>query len=153
MNNINKADTDREIVIDRYFDAPPQTVYRAFTDPAHLGRWWGPEGYSCPVCELDASKGGRWLTTMRSPEGTDHTVSGEYLEMSEFDRIAFTWAWTQEDGSRGHETVVEIDLAANGAGTDMRFTHKLFQDVEARDNHFGGWTSSFVSLDGYLSAG
>lgn len=152
MNNISNASSDTAIRIERYFDATPERVFKAFTDPAHLSRWWGPEGYSCPVCEVGATKGGAWKTTMRSPEGTDHTVSGVYLDLVEFDKIAFTWAWAQEDGSRGHETEVTIYLTANGAGTDMIFTHQIFQDSEARDNHFGGWTSSFDCLGGFLKA-
>ncbi|MGC2225172.1 MAG: SRPBCC domain-containing protein [Methylocella sp.] len=57
----------REVVITRVFDAPRGLVFKAWTDPEHMVRWWGPKGFTNPICELDARVGGAWRTVMRSP--------------------------------------------------------------------------------------
>jgi uncharacterized protein YndB with AHSA1/START domain len=60
----------REVVITRVFDAPRGLVFKAWTDPEHMARWWGPKGFTNPICELDARVGGAWRIVMRSPAGS-----------------------------------------------------------------------------------
>lgn len=69
--------SDCEFVIMRTFDAPQAAVYQAWTDPALLSQWWGPEIFSCPVCELDVRPGGAYRIVMRAPEG-DYPVKGDF---------------------------------------------------------------------------
>ena len=68
--------------LSRSFAAPRDRVFRAFTAPAQLARWWGPKGFTVPACTLDVRAGGAWRTVMRSPEGKDHIVSGVYREIT-----------------------------------------------------------------------
>ena len=96
--------------LSRSFAAPRDRVFRAFTAPAQLARWWGPKGFTVPACTLDVRVGGAWRTVMRSPEGKDHIVSGVYREITPPERMVLTWAW-EEAGARGHETLVTIELA------------------------------------------
>ncbi len=147
------TNTDRVLTITRQFAAPIEAVYRAWTDPKQLAVWWGPESVTTPHCETDLREGGRWRTCMRMPDGSEMWVGGVYREVAPPDRLAFTWAWDQEDGSRGHETVVEIELTANDGGTELRLTQSLFQDSEACKLHNEGWTSSFVCLDTHIAEG
>ena len=134
-----------ELVIERVFDAPVEKVFAAWTEPDQIVRWWGPEGMTVPESEFDFRVGGKWRTTMASPDSGTHTCSGEYREIDSPNRVAFTWAW-EEDGKRGHETLVTVTLKAQGDKTLMHFEHRTFESTEIRDKHEHGWSSSFHCL-------
>jgi uncharacterized protein YndB with AHSA1/START domain len=138
--------TDRRLRIVRSFAAPREAVFRAWTDPKTLVKWWGPKGYTCPDCAMDVREGGRWRTVMRSPEGTNHVVGGVYRKIVPPRLLTFTWAWST-DGTPGHETVITVELNERGKVTEMVFTQETFESVTARDQHSHGWNSSFESLD------
>ena len=141
------AAKDRELKLVRRFSAKPEQVFRAFADPRRLVRWWGPKGITIPVCEMDVRPGGRWLTVMRAPDGSDMTVSGVYREVSPDQKLVFTWAWRS---TPERESLVTVHLKADGDHTIMTFTHEQFFDQEARDRHEHGWTGSFVKLEAHL---
>jgi uncharacterized protein YndB with AHSA1/START domain len=61
---------ERELTITRVFDAPRTLVFKACTDPKHVAEWWGPKGFTNPVCEFDARVGGKLRIHMRAPDGT-----------------------------------------------------------------------------------
>src|SRR5262245_3424249 len=85
-----KADvpeTDREIVISRTFDAPPDLVFQAWTDPKRIGRWWGPRGFTITTFEMDVRPGGVWRYLMHGPDGTDYPNKVVYLEIVRPERI------------------------------------------------------------------
>ena len=131
--------------LSRFISAPPQKVFLAWTDADMLKQWWGPETHSCPFAELDSRPGGKWRTCMRSPEGNDNWVQGEYREVDPPSRLVFTWAW-ENDGVPGHKTLVTIDFIDKDDGTEIVFRHEGFETEEARDLHNQGWTSSFADL-------
>lgn len=81
---------EREIVITRFFDAPPEIVFEAWTNPEQLARWWGPEGFTNPVCELELRVGGNWRIVMRAPHGAQYPCRGVYLEIVAAKRLVFT---------------------------------------------------------------
>jgi uncharacterized protein YndB with AHSA1/START domain len=140
------GDNDRTLVIERLFKASPDRVFRAWTDPAILATWWGPEGHTTPVLALDCRPGGTWRTVMRSPDGSPHRVSGVYREVSPPERLVISWAWEEEDGRRGHETEIEVTFSQVAGGTLMRLVQRLFASPESRDRHRFGWTQSFDKL-------
>lgn len=80
---------DRVLVITRSFDAPRALVWRAFADSYHLRQWWGPKGYTNPVCELDFRVGGHWHNVMRGPDGTELPTDVEFIEIVEPERIVY----------------------------------------------------------------
>lgn len=141
---------DRTLIIDRVFKAPPDQVFKAWTDPAILAKWWGPEGFTSPDAKLDVRVGGKWRSTMVGPKGEAHIVSGVYREIAPPSRLVMTWGWEQ-DGQRGHETVVDLTFEAVGAGTRMRLVQNLFDSVGERDQHTMGWSSSFNDLERVLA--
>jgi uncharacterized protein YndB with AHSA1/START domain len=138
--------------LSRSFAAPRERVFRAFTSPAQLVKWWGPKGFTVPACTLDVREGGDWRTVMRSPEGKDHIVSGVYQEIEPPERLVFTWAW-EEDGARGHETVVTIELFEMPGGTRLELSHERFETEDSLDRHRHGWSSCFDSLEESLAEG
>ena len=83
---------------------------------------------------------------MRAPDGKRVTVSGVYRVIDKPRRLVFTWAWHQDDGSRGHETEVTVTFAPAPGGTRLKLVQQTFQSQEVRDRHRQGWTSSFVCL-------
>ena len=90
----------------------------------------GPKGFTVPACTLDVRAGGTWRTVMRSPEGKDHIVSGVYREITPPERLVFTWAW--EEGKRGYDTVVTIELFETPGGTRLELTHEGFESERPR---------------------
>lgn len=82
--------TDREIVLSRDFDALRELVWDAWTDPAHLGRWWGPVGFTTTTQSINIATGGEWRYIMHGPDGTDYHNHIRYLEVKRPDRITYT---------------------------------------------------------------
>lgn len=90
----NAGKNDRQLVLTRLIDAPRDKVYRAWTEPELLTRWFAPKPWTTPRAELDVRPGGSSLVTMRSPEGKDYPNPGVYLEVVKNERLVFTDAYT-----------------------------------------------------------
>ena len=138
---------DRTLRLERVIKASVADVFDAWIDPNLLVQWWGPENFTIPSHQIDAREGGTWTTTMLSPEGTTHTVSGVYKVIDRPNRLVFTWQWTQDDGSKGHETEVTVTFAPAAEGTRLDFVQAVFENAEQAKNHAFGWESSFVCLE------
>ncbi len=138
---------DRVLRLTRTIAASPERLFDAWTKPEILLRWWGPEGITIPEHELDIRVGGTWRTTMLTPDGQRNICSGVYTLIDRPRRLAFTWAWQQPDGTRGHETAAEVTFEKAGAGTLLTFVQKTFLTAEHRDRHNQGWSSTFNKLE------
>jgi len=113
MNASSEATTRREVSLTRVFDAPIQLVWMAWTDPAHMAQWWGPKGFTNPVCEIDVRQGGAIRIHMRAPDGTVYPMTGEFEEISPPERLVFTSVARDQDGNpliEGHNTVTFEDV-------------------------------------------
>lgn len=142
---------DQVLTIERKFNASPEAVFDAWTNPNILSQWWGPEGVSIPALDLDVKEGGTWTTTMYSDQMGNKIVSGSYTAIERPNRLVLTWAWTEEDGSRGHETEIEVLFEKSGDGTKMTMHQQKFTDASDRDSHNMGWVSSFNCLEKTLA--
>lgn len=87
MTNIHE--TGLEIVSTRSFDASPEVIFNAWTDPVLLQEWWGPKGFTNTFQEFDAKPGGKWDFVMHGPDGTDYVNSNVFVEVVEPRRISF----------------------------------------------------------------
>ena len=135
-----------ELRIDRVFDAPRELVFRMWSAPEFLARWWGPKGLYLSYCAMDFREGGKWRYCMHQPDGADYWVSGTYEEIRAPERLSFTWI-----GDVGQfSTLVEIDFEDFGGRTLMHFRQAPFPNAEVRDDHDGGWSASFELLATYL---
>ena len=141
-----------ELVITRILDAPRELVFKAWTEPDRAIRWWGPRGFTTAHYELDFRPDGAYRVCMRSPEGTEHWQRGVCREVVEPERLVFTFAWEDSEGTPGHETVVTVTLAEFGAKTKLTLHQVVFETVTARDLHQGGWASALEWLAEYLAA-
>lgn len=145
---------DLVLVITRILDAPRALVFKVWSQPEHLVRWWGPKGFTLPSCKMEFHEGGAFRCLMRSPEGTEHRMHGVYREIVEPEMISFTWAWIDEAGNAGHETLVTVTLeeaGRDGAQTKLTLHHAVFESVTARDAHNGGWSECFDRLAAYVA--
>jgi uncharacterized protein YndB with AHSA1/START domain len=113
--------------------------------------WAGPQDFTMTSCEMDSRPGGAFRMSMRSPEGTEHRVRSVYHEIEEGERLVYTWAWLDEDGNAGHETLITVTFADDGDKTRLTLHQAFFESVTARDSHRGGWTSALDCLAEYLA--
>jgi uncharacterized protein YndB with AHSA1/START domain len=146
----------REVVITRIVDAPRALVFQAWTDPAHMAQWWGPRGFTNPVCELDARVGGTWHIVMRSPDGTEYPCGGVYLDVVAPERLVFTNIATDHAGKAildGHTTVT---FTEQGGKTKLELRTRMAALVPAAvamlEGMQAGWTQSLERLDEKMAA-
>jgi uncharacterized protein YndB with AHSA1/START domain len=141
---------ERTLTITRTLDAPRTLAFKVWSQPEHLARWWGPRGFTLPRCEMEFRPGGAFYLVMRSPEGTDHRLRGVYREIAPPERIACTWAWEDDEGKLGHETILTISFAEAGEKTRLTLHQAVFESREARDAHQDGWTTCLERLAAYV---
>jgi uncharacterized protein YndB with AHSA1/START domain len=135
------------LTLKRRLNAPPAKVFRAWTDPEKLKRWFGPEGVETLSAQSDPRVGGRYRILARSPDGAEHEVTGIFREVVPDERLVFTWAWRD---TPERESLVTVALARDGTGTLLTLTHEQFFDADARDRHQHGWEGSMVRLERVL---
>ena len=140
-----------DLTLSRRFGVPRQDVWRAWTTCETDNQWSAPEGFTISQCRIDARAGGTWEITMRQSSGESLTVGGTYREVQAPERLVSTHAWRSADGSRGHETVMTVDLAERDGGTEMTLRQTGFDSAESRDGHRDGWSQCFDKLDAYLA--
>jgi uncharacterized protein YndB with AHSA1/START domain len=142
---------DRVLVITRTFDAPRSLVFRVWTEPEHLSRWWGPRDFTVLYYKAEVRPGGAFRFGMRSPEGTEHRAHGVYREVAAPERLVFTTAWEDEEGKPKHETLVTLTFAEQDGKTKLTLRQALFESATSRDLHEGGWSSTLDLLAEYLA--
>jgi uncharacterized protein YndB with AHSA1/START domain len=159
-NDATETPSEREIVITRIFNAPRELVFKAWTEPQHIAQWWGPQGFTTRVTEMDLRTGGKWRYIMIGPDGTEYPLKGVFREIVPLERIV-----TTDEFDQGFEKVMNADLPRGMVSTaifeDLAGKTKLtlrimHESAEERRKHeemgvIGGWNSSFDCLDQYLS--
>jgi len=90
--------SDREIVLTRVFQAPRHLVFEALTRPEHVPQWYGPRGWTLPVCEMDLRAGGAWRYVMQSPDGRKVGMRGVYREIVAPRRLVSTESFDDYPG-------------------------------------------------------
>lgn len=145
------ATDDRILVVTRTIDAPRSLVFKTWTQPEHVARWWGPQGFTTIHCDMDIRVGGAFRFGMRSPQGTEHWKVGVYREIVEPERIVFTFAWEKPDGKSGDELLTTVTFTEAGAKTRLTLRQAVFATTEARDDHRTGWTSCLERFAEYLA--
>lgn len=145
---INAAD----VTIVRVFDAPRPLVWKAFTDPSQLARWWGPHGYTTPVAEFTPQVGSPLRLEMRDPDGVTVATVGEVLEVAEPSRLAFsTHAFHDENGEPQLEGLVTVTFVEHEGTTEVTVHSvltKLGPGLEAAGAGMEqGWRESLDKLE------
>ena len=100
---------DRELVMSREFDAPRDLVFQAWTDPAHLPQWFGPDGFSLTVHECDVRPGGAWRFIMHGPDGTDYGNRVVYQEIVRPERLVYLHGEDVDDDPGAFHVTVRFE--------------------------------------------
>ncbi|MFL5909648.1 MAG: SRPBCC family protein [Gaiellaceae bacterium] len=122
--------SDREIKVERVFDAPRDSVFAAWTDPALIPEWWGPHGTTTSVDYMDVRTGGRWRFVMRNTDGSESGFQGAFREVTPPERIVQTFEWEPMAGRVSVETTTFEDLGEQTKVT----TVSIFHTTSERDS-------------------
>jgi uncharacterized protein YndB with AHSA1/START domain len=142
----------RELVVTRIIDAPRELVFKAWTQPEHIARWWGPQGFTTIHCEMDVRVGGAYRFGMRSPQGTQRWKRGVYREIVKPERIVFTFAWENPGNDVPHnELLTTVTFDEEGSRTRVTLRQTPFASAGLRDSHVAGWNSTFERFAEYLA--
>ena len=155
MAEHGETETGRNTVLDetslrieRSFDAPREQVFDAWTNPEVLRRWWAvhPDG-STPVAEVDLRVGGRYRLTMQHPDGSRHTVGGEYREIVPPSLLVYSWRWEQGGDEEGHTSTVTVSFHDRDGHTQVVLEHTGLPDAQSRDRHAAGWSACLAVFE------
>ena len=135
--------------LSRRYPVAPEEVWRAWTDPQAIAKWWGPGGNDpVSMVEVDVRVGGRFRMVFGGTQGLDHECAGIYREVVPNRKLVFTWCWPNSTPDRVSLVTIVFNPAAGG--TDLEFRHEQFFDEAARDGHQRGWSESFAKLEIFL---
>ena len=129
--------------------APPETVFRAWTDPSWFAQWFGPADGTTSVAELDARVGGAYRIELSSPEGAG-SLFGTYLEVSRPQRLVYTFCWEGLPVEIA-ETRVTVEFHDRGGATEIVLIHERQPTRGVRAFHERGWTASLERLAALLA--
>ena len=136
--------------IERFIKAPRDRVYAAWTDPAQLKKWFGPENIKTRDLIADVRVGGQFRWDCTDPQGKEVTICGEYRELQPGKKIAFTWKHEENEDWKDHNSIVTIEFFDREGGTEVRLTHENLPTEASRDDHEQGWKSVLDKLEKFL---
>ncbi len=148
--------SDRELEVTRFFDAPREMVWKAWTDPKQVAQWWGPRGFSTTIEKMDVRTGGVWKHVMHGPDGTDYPNKSRFVEVVKHKRIVykhgggkkggpsaqFECSWTFEDEKGGTRLTLRQVYKSKGARDLIIKTYGALE----------GAKQTFARLGEYLEA-
>jgi len=121
----NTVSEIERMVVTRIFDAPRELVWKAWTDPKYIMQWWGPKGFTAPVCKMDFRVGGKLLCCMKAPDGQEGWNAVEYHEIVPYEKIVSSMYFSDSEGNK-------IDLAELGIeheAIDGAYDVTIFEDL------------------------
>jgi uncharacterized protein YndB with AHSA1/START domain len=121
--------SEREIVMERVFAAPRELVFKAYTDPNLIPKWWGPRKYTTTVDKLDVRVGGAWRFVQRDADGNVYAFNGEYREIAPPKRLSYSFEF---EGMPGHVLLETVTFEEQDGQTKVTVT-SLFASAEDRD--------------------
>jgi uncharacterized protein YndB with AHSA1/START domain len=150
--------SEREFVMERLFDAPRELVWQAWTKPEHLVHWWGPKGWTLPVCKIDFRPGGIWHYCMRGPAGEESWGKAVYREIVEPERIVYLDTFADEEGNPVEgmpEMVITVTFEALEGKTKVT-AHAQFASAADLESVLAmgmveGLTQTWDRLEAYLA--
>jgi uncharacterized protein YndB with AHSA1/START domain len=150
--------SDQEILITRTFDGPRDLVWQMWTTAEHLRQWWGPEGWTLPVCELDFRPGGTWFYCMEGPDGMQSCGKATYLDIDVPQRIIYEDAFADSEGNLIDDMPVAhitLEFVEEGSKTTVvnivRYPTKADRDKVIEMGMEAGIDQTWNRLDAYLA--
>ncbi|HTL51786.1 MAG TPA: SRPBCC domain-containing protein [Planctomycetota bacterium] len=151
----NPRTTDsRALSATRVYAAPRSLLFELWTDPLHFAQWWGPHGFTTPLCEMDARPGGAMLVHMSAPDGTVHKMTGSYREVSPPERLVFVSAVPDENGIPIFEVLNTVTFAERAGMTSMHLSVRVIHRTPAADPYLAGmddgWKQTLERFESYI---
>ena len=150
--SVKTAETTATLRVTRLIKAPRERVFAAWTTPADLLKWLGPETCRATSAKLDLREGGRYQYQIKSDQG-DLQVNGTFREVKPPSRLDYTWAWSGNPAMEFGETLVTVEFIDRNGATEVQLTHDKLPDAEQRDGHNHGWNGSLDKLEALLAGG
>jgi uncharacterized protein YndB with AHSA1/START domain len=146
---------NKELTITRTFNAPINLVWAAWTDSELLKNWWGPKGFTNPVCNWDINKGNKIYIEMKAPDGVVYPMDGVFGDIIEQEKIVFTSAALDKNGERLFEVLNTITFIEEGDNTKL-ILHFIFSNIKPEGlQYIGGaemgWNMSLDRLVNLLN--
>ena len=146
---IDTVSATERMVVTRVFDAPRELVWKAWTDPKYVMQWWGPKGFTAPVCRIDFRVGGKFLCCMRAPDGQEFWNGGEYHEIVPHEKIVSSMYFSDPQGNKVEAEHYGIDHEAIEGAHDVT----LFEDLgngRTKITFVGNETMESATLSGQV---
>jgi len=141
--------------LSRTFEAPPERLWQAWTEPQALMQWLGPRGISVVEADLDLRAGGAYRIVMRNSDGDRIHVFGNYVEVAAPEKLAFTLTFRWEEGGTTREeapdSLVTVALRGQEEATELVLTHERIPDDHTRSRLTFGWGSTVDELAAWVS--
>lgn len=133
IQTINRTDNtaDREIVINRVLNAPRELVFDAWTNPEHVIKWWGPDGFTNTIHEMSVTPGGVWRFIMHGPDGTDYPNKIVFEEVVRPERLSYSHGDDEKDAIPNFHVIVTFEDLNGKTNLTM---HSVFKSAEERDH-------------------
>jgi uncharacterized protein YndB with AHSA1/START domain len=145
------------IVIERTFDAPIDLIWQMWAEPEHFKQWYGPQGFTVPVAQMDFRLGGKRLFCMASPDGSMKMwLTGEYTDITPKERLVYTESMADENGNilpngdQNPVTTITVLLEDLGGRTKMRMTHAGIGVNEQGASE--GWEKAIDKMANHIEA-
>jgi uncharacterized protein YndB with AHSA1/START domain len=139
------------LTITRTFDAPPSVVFKLWTEPHHVKRWWGLKGFVALSFETDVRPGGAWNCCLRSPDGTELRERGVYREIVEAKKLQFCLCCRSVRWQSWPSDVSDDGFYCLGSKTRVTLRQGTFESVVARDEYEHGWPGCLERFAEYLA--
>jgi uncharacterized protein YndB with AHSA1/START domain len=146
------GEKSHSLKIVRTFDTDTEVVYRAWTDPKVMRKWFAPKEMSTPIAEVDLKVGGKYRIGMKSLDGELYVATGIYREIITNEKLKFTWRW-ETSSSDPSDTLVTVGFKKSGKHTKLVFTHENFATEESAKEHREGWEGALSKLSRILTKG
>ncbi|MEM9683004.1 MAG: SRPBCC domain-containing protein [Pseudomonadota bacterium] len=154
---LQSAPDDATVVVEGVFDHPVDRVFRAWTDPEQLLKWFGPEEGALLAVDADPRVGGRVRFEFRTTENLRSAVEGSYLAIDPDERLVFSWSHilVRQDGAEERTPVSTVTVTFQPAGDGTRITlrHEGIKTRGGRDGVSAGWSSAFARLLKFVTSG
>jgi uncharacterized protein YndB with AHSA1/START domain len=137
------------LTMSRRLKAPPAAVFEALTNPQVLARWFGSGAPETKVIEIEPRVGGAYHFGFTGMGGERNDVLGVFKEVSPVERLVFSWHWKS---TPERESQVTVQIAPDGAGSNLTLLHEHFYDEDARNAHQMGWTYGLDQLQAVVEA-
>ena len=151
----DEPEVGERVVIRRVIGAPRERVFRNWTEPEQLRRWWGPGGFTCPDAQVDLKIGGTYRLVMQAPGGGPlMSVAGTYSTVDPPALLVYTWRWDTGPAASDHESLVTVEFNDLGNGrTEVVVTHERFPAGHDVSPYRSGWDEGLEKLDAITTGG